>query len=474
MEQPRTTLTEIPNQTEKPHTATKTEEIVLVPAVGGDESPDEDSFEADEDEESWDDVGSDSDTHVDNAGVDSENLKVYGDVDDGPIENVVDPQENDEAHAFDEQIHDLAPDAGVGDAPESSAQDSRDDNDAGTSHETDGGLNHGDGEADGKGSSASFSGEVENSTDITTDATLESTEGKEGDGGTPTRETPVDPDPIVDSPSAPETRTDADHRSDDEFPFDFVEPSGLGPIPTFDFGFDSTFDHIEIPNITVHSPTASHAGTEAGDESIEASVNTEGRNQAAEGDAKNAFDSSSSDTVPDASGPEGAKTTEADAREVAEGSGDAAAEGDEDKASTVAPLHREMVVMPLLNLLPPNPRPTKLLLKRKRVVVPPPKEAMAMLLLRLRQNPSQTRLLLNLNQSRTASYLPYSPTQIPPSNTRPTRQRRTQKRTSTYHRPQKQPPVIRPPLALPLLYPHNRLPKNPLEAMTLVDPGGPL
>lgn len=334
MQQPRTPLTETPNQTEKPQTATKTDEIVPspVPAVEEDERTDEDSFEA-EDEESWDDVGSDSDTHVDNAGVDSE--KVYGDVDDGPVENVVDPQENDEAHDLDEQIHDPAPDAGVGDAPtESSAQDSRDDNDASTSHEIDGGPDHGDGEGDGQDGSSS--GEVEKngeqSTDITTDAT--SAEGIEDDGGTPTGESASPSNPAVNSSSVPETWADAGHGLGDEFSFDFVDQSGLGSIPTFDFGFDSdsTFDHIDIPNITVHSPTASHAGTEAGDESIEASINTEGRDQAAEGDAKNASASSSSDTVPNASGPEGAMTTEADAG-VAEGSGDAAAVGNEDEAS---------------------------------------------------------------------------------------------------------------------------------------------
>ncbi len=336
IQEPRTPLTETPNQTERPQTATKTDEIVLspVPAAEGDERTDEDSFDTDEDEESWDDVGSDSDTHVDNAGVDSE--KVYGDVDDGPIENVVDPQENDDAHNFDEQLHDPAPDAGVGDGPpESSAQDSRDDNDASTSHEIDGGLDHGDGEADGKdASSASSSGEVENSgsTDITADTTPESAEGEEDDGGTPTGESPSDPT-VDSSSSVPETRADASHGLGDDFSFDFVEPSGPGPIPTFDFDFDSdsTFDHIDILNITVHSPTASYAGTEAGDESIEASVNTEGRDQASEGFAKNASASSSSDPVPNASGPEGAMTTEADAR-VAEGSGVAAAEGNEDEA----------------------------------------------------------------------------------------------------------------------------------------------
>ncbi|KAK0486259.1 hypothetical protein IW261DRAFT_789053 [Armillaria novae-zelandiae] len=337
--EPRTPLMETPKQTENPQAATKTDEIVLslVPAAEEDESPDEDSFEADEGEESWDDIGSDSDTHVDNAGVDSE--KVYGDVGDGPIENVVDPQLNDDARNFDEQLHDPTPDAGVGDAPpESSAQDSRDDNDAGTSHEFDGGLNHGDGEGDGKDdSSASSSGAVENS-GSTADATLESTEEKEDDGDTSTKESLFDPDFTVDSSSVPEARADAGHGSGDDFSFDFI-PSGLGPIPTSDFGFDSdsTSDHIEIPNITVHSPTASHAGTEAGDESIEAPINTEGRNQAAEGDAKNASDSSPADTVPGASGPEGANITEveadADAREVAEGSGDGAAEGDEDEAS---------------------------------------------------------------------------------------------------------------------------------------------
>ncbi len=67
MQEPRTPLTETPNQTERRQTGTKTDEIVLspVPAAEGDERTDEDSFETDEDEESWDDVGSDSDTHVD-------------------------------------------------------------------------------------------------------------------------------------------------------------------------------------------------------------------------------------------------------------------------------------------------------------------------------------------------------------------------------------------------------------------------
>ncbi len=172
-----------------------------------------------------------------------------------------------------------APDAGVGDGPpESSAQDSRDDNDASTSHEIDGGLDHGDGEADGKdASSASSSGEVENSgsTDITADTTPESAEGEEDDGCTPTGESPSDPT-VDSSSSVPETRADASHGLGDYFSFDFVEPSGPGPIPTFDFDSDSTFDHIDILNITVLSPTASYAGTEAGDESIEASVKYRG------------------------------------------------------------------------------------------------------------------------------------------------------------------------------------------------------
>ncbi|KAK0459130.1 uncharacterized protein EV420DRAFT_304722 [Desarmillaria tabescens] len=337
MRQPRTPLTETPppSQTGNPPTTlTKTDETVLspVPAVEGDESPDEVAFEADENEEYWDDTGSDSDTHVDNAGVDSE--KVYGDVDDGPVENVVDPQDNDDARDLDKQLHDPTPDAGVGDAPpESSAQDSRDDNDAGASHEINGEPDHGDGGGDGQDDSSIPSNEEvekdgEQSTDVTLDATSEVAERKEDDGSVPIGEPVSLPNPTVDSSSVPETRADAGHGSGDDFPFDFIEPSGLGSMPKFDFNFDSTFDHIDIPNITVHSPTASHAGTEAGDESIEAGMDTKGRDQESEGDAKDAA-VSSSDTVTDAGGPEGALTTEPDAG-IAEGTN---AEGNEDDAS---------------------------------------------------------------------------------------------------------------------------------------------
>ncbi len=87
------------------------------------------------------------------------------------------------------------------------------------------------------------------------------------------------------------------------------------------------------------------------------------------GFAKNAS-ASSSDPVPNASGPEGAMTTEADAR-VAEGSGVAAAEEMKTKLAKLPKMMSLIIPFPLLTRLLPNRRMVVVSLHRGTVVMPP-------------------------------------------------------------------------------------------------------